>query len=78
MSVKHHIIVDMEPAMHKVVGWMAFNHKLQEPVKTNTWPRRTAKIYTSEGMARAAMKLSYSQKLVENGTVTFIPVTVPV
>lgn len=79
MTAKNHIsyIVDMEPQFHMIVGYMAFDTRIQRPVRTNAYPRETAKIYGSAGIAKAAMMNSNSREDYESGLINIIPVTVP-
>jgi len=70
-------IVDMEPQIHKVVGYMAVDVATQMPIATNAWPRRTCKIYTTAGIGKSAMMNSGHRKKYENGLISIIPVTIP-
>ena len=74
---KHCYIVDMEPKIQKIVGYMAADVKTQMPVATNAWPRRTCKIYSSSGIAKYAMMNSRLRKSYQNGLISIIPVTIP-
>lgn len=59
----------------KPIGWVALHKSDRTPVKTNSYPCRTSKLYTSLRIAKAAIKNSVYRNQFEE--IEFIPVFYP-
>lgn len=58
-----------------IIGWVAVSKNSGAPIKTNLYPRETAKLYTTLGTAKAAIKQSNYASIFDD--IEFIPVHYP-